>query len=270
MADSAERTIAPTPRRRQQARDEGQVAFSYDLASAALLIAGLVVLLALGGKLVLFFAQLTHAQLAGEAWVSATTAGADPADFVVHQFRSLAYDLGLLLAPILGLLIVVAAAVNLLQTGFLWLPSRLLPDWNRINPVAGLGRIFTTATIVRLAMGGLKMFIVSAVAFWSLYARRDEVLGLAGYEPQQIAAELIDITLWTSLKIATVLGVLAILDYAYQRWKFERDLRMTPQELREELESFQTDRQLLARRRSMQRQISQSPSRHSVDRLPPI
>jgi flagellar biosynthetic protein FlhB len=89
-----------------------------------------------------------------------------------------------------------------------------------------------------------------------LYHRRDEILGLAALDLPQIAAFVADITLWTSLKIALALVALAILDYGYQRWKYEQDLRMTPQEVREEMKNLQGDPQVMARRRQVQRQLA--------------
>ncbi len=261
MAETSyDKTIAPTPRRRQQAHEQGQVAHSHELASAGLLIAGMAALLLVGGKAAEFFAHLAQRQLGGDAWLG-SGAGAANVDFVVHQWRTLTLELTQVLAPILGVLLLAAVAVHLVQTGFLWLPERVLPDWSRINPMAGLGRIFSMSSGVRLLLGVLKLAAVSLVAFWSVYHRRDEILRLTALEPQQIAAAVVDITLWTGLKIAIALGVLAVLDYGYQRWKFEQDLRMTPQELREELKNLQGDPQMLARRRGLQRQSNQPKPR---------
>jgi flagellar biosynthesis protein FlhB len=97
---------------------------------------------------------------------------------------------------------------------------------------------------------------VSLVAFWSLYHRREEILAVAGMDLAQIAAFIVDITLWTSLKIGIALAVLAALDYGYQRWKQEQDLRMTHQEVREEMRNLQGDPQVIARRRQVQRQLA--------------
>jgi flagellar biosynthesis protein FlhB len=264
LADTAyDKSIAPTPRRRQQAREQGQVAHSHDLASAGLLIAGLAALLMLGGKAVEFFGSLAQRQLSGDAWLS-MGADANSVDFIVRQWRTVGLELLQVLAPIIGLFLLAAVVMHLVQTGFLWLPERLLPDWGRINPITGFGRIFSASTAVRLGLGVLKLGVVSLVAFWSLYHRRDEILGLAALEPQQIAAAISEITIWTSLKIALALGALAVLDYGYQRWKLEQDLRMTPQELREELKNLQGDPQMLAKRRDLQNKLSKAAQKSTL------
>jgi flagellar biosynthetic protein FlhB len=238
-----------TPHRRQQAREEGQVAQSPDLASAGLLIAGLVVVLIFGGKLVEFFLQLAHSQLGGEAWLSADQ------DFAIHQSHAILLELTQVFAPVLGLFLLAAVLVHVVQTGFVWVPQKLALDPNRISPLSGFQRLFSLSNVVRLVMGLFKVVIVSLVAFWSLYHRRDEILGVSALELSQIAKFIVDITLWTSLKIALALLILAIADYAYQRWKYEQDLRMSPQEVREEMKNLQGDPQIIARRRAIQRQM---------------
>ncbi len=251
MAESSgDKSQDPTPHRRQQAREEGQVAQSPDLASAGILIAGLLILLVLGGQLVEFFTGLAEQQLGGEAWLSADR------DFAVSQIFATLLQLAQVLSPLLGLLLLAAVLVHIFQTGFLWVPEKLALDFSRLSPLKGFGRIFSLSNAVRLVMGLFKVLIVSMVAFWSLYHRRDEILGISGLDLPQIAAFIVDITLWTSLKIAMALLILAILDYAYQRWKHEQDLRMTQQEVREEMKNLQGDPQVIARRRQVQRQLA--------------
>jgi flagellar biosynthesis protein FlhB len=251
MADSAfDKSQDATPHRRQQAREEGQVAQSPDLASAAVLIAGLVILLILGGQLVDFFGRLARYQLGGESWLEIDSS------FIVAHTNAVLLELAQSLGPILGLMLLAGVIAHVLQTGLLWAPERIMPDMERINPLSGFQRMFSLSSAVRLAMGLFKVLIVSLVAFWSLYHRRDEILGVAALDMWQIAAFVVDITLWTSLKIAMALFVLAVLDYGYQRWKYERDLRMTPQEVREEMKNLQGDPQVTARRRQVQRQLA--------------
>ena len=251
MAESTgDKSQEATQHRRQEAREQGQVAQSPDLASAGLLIAGLVVLMMLGGHLVEFFAHLAQQQLGGEAWLAADHS------FIISYSYQLLFELAQVLAPVLGLLLLAGILMHVLQTGLLWVPDKLALDIERINPLSGLKRTFSLSNVVRLVMGLFKVLIVSLVAFWSLYHRRDEILAVAGMDLAQIAAFIVDITLWTSLKIGIALAVLAALDYGYQRWKQEQDLRMTPQEVREEMRNLQGDPQVIARRRQVQRQLA--------------
>lgn len=248
--DAGEKSQDPTPHRRQQAREEGQVAQSQDLGSAALLMGGLLVLMGLGGAVVDYFARLLIAQLEGDAWVSAD------AQFVVEQWNTVVLGLGKVLLPVLGLLVLLGAGVHLMQIGFLLLPDKLTPDLSRINPLSGLTRLFSIASFMRLTFGIFKVAVICAVAYNVLAKRQEDVLALTRLELPQIALYAWDIVLWTSLKIGLALFILAILDYGYQRWKHEKDLRMTPQEVREEMRNQQGDPQVISRRKSVQRQLA--------------
>ncbi len=239
-----------TPHRRRQAREKGQVAHSQDLGSALVLVAATLVLMTLGGGLLHFLGTLLVQHLGGKAWIVADR------DFLFAQWDRLLRDLAGSLLPILGLLMLVAVAANLLQFGFLYVPERIAPDLNRINLLAGMKRIFSLSGAVRLSFGLVKIGLVSGVAILSLYLKQEEILALTALDAGPIAIYMLDITLWTTLKIGLALLVLALLDYGYQRWKHEQDLRMTHQEVREEMKDLQGDPQVIARRRAVQRQLA--------------
>ena len=247
---SGEKTQDATPHRRQQARKEGQVVKSQDLASAVLLIAGLLVLMIWGKAVIDFVAGYCRRQLGGQAWLSAEL------DFALGQWNTALSSLGKCLLPIFGLMLLTAIAVNLGQVGFLFLPGKLAPDITRIDPLRGLKRLFSLSSAMRLGFGVFKVLVIAAVAFFSLYSQFDEILGLTRLSLPEIAVYLVEILLWTALKVAVALLILAMLDYAFQRWKHEQDLRMTPQEVREEMKNLEGDPQIIARRRIVQRQLA--------------
>jgi flagellar biosynthesis protein FlhB len=251
MAETdGEKTQDATPHRRQQAREEGQVAKSQDLASAALLLVGLAGVLWLGGGVVDMLGRYAAEQLGGDAWLSA-----DPQFIVAHGGR-LAHLLVSAVLPIFGLLMFTGIAANVLQFGFLFLPEKLAPDLLRLNPLQGFARIFSLASLMRLVMGLLKMALVGGVAYACLYGMRGKVLGLSSMSTPEIAVFVTQTLIWTSLKIAGALLALAVLDYGFQWWKQERDLRMSTQEVREELKNLEANPQMVARRKQVQRQLA--------------
>lgn len=247
--DAAEKTQEPTPHRRQQARDEGQVAKSQDLGSAAILLAGMSAILLLGKRLVEFFYRYAVMAWGDDAWLSADTS------FAVAAWNQTFGGLASALLPLLGVLVVVAVMVDVAQVGLLWVPSRLAPDISRLNPISGFGRIFSLSGAVRLGFGLIKIVLVAGIAVWSLYGQRDAVIGLAVLDIPQLAWYLAEVLLWTTLKIAGFLLLLAVLDYGYQWWRNEQELRMTTEEVREEMRNLQGDPQVLSRRRAVQRQL---------------
>ena len=269
MPDHAgDNSLEPTPHRRQQARQEGQVAKSQDLGSAVMLLSGVVILMMLGGGMVGYFVNYCRSQLGGEAWLAAN------AEFVSGQWNATLWTLARYLLPILGLICLAGVAINVLQTGFLFLPQKVSFDLDRINPIRGWQRIVSWARLVHLGFGLLKLTVVFAVAGVVLYNQREALLGLIALAPPALAAEMAQILLWTALKVGVALLVLAVLDYGYQRWRHEQDLKMTPQELREELKNLEGDPQLKSRRKQRQRDLAverpaslSPPAETQADRL---
>jgi flagellar biosynthetic protein FlhB len=251
MSDYAgEKTLEPTPHRRQQARQEGHVAKSHDLGSAAMLLLGATILLMFGGGLAGFLVEYGRNRLGGQFEVVADQ------EFCVGLWNSTLGSLSRFLFPILGLIFLAGIAVNVLQTGFLFLPQQLAFDFSRVSPIRGWQRIFSSGGMVRLGFGLLKLAVVATVVGVVFCNQRDAFWKLASLAPSSLAVEMTQLLLWIVLKIGAALFVLAILDYVYQWWRHEQDLKMTPQELREELQNLEGDPKAVARRKEAQRDLS--------------
>ena len=251
MAEQAgERTLDATPHRRQQAREQGQVVHSQDLASAAMLIVGVLLLKFWGGAVVDMAGHYMKYQLG-----TVGPLAADQAEMVA-QSHSLILTLGNVMLPIVGLLAVAGACSSIFQIGLVFVPERLQPDFSRINPASGLKRILSLTGVARLGFGMFKVSVVSVVAATVLFQRRNEVLLASSLSTPELAALLIDTVLSTALWVGVALFVLALFDFAFQKWKHERDLRMTRQEVLDEMKNLQGDPQIVARRRAIQRQMA--------------
>ena len=245
-----EKSQDATPHRRQQAREKGQVPRSQDLGSAAILVAGIVVLLTLGGTLIEAIGGFMMRQIGGDAWLTADI------PMIMGQWDWMIDNLAFKMLAIIASISLVAILINLMQVGILFVPDKLKPDPSHINPLKGLKRLVSLQSVMRLGFGIFKILIVAVVAALSLYSKRYELFNLASLEVPQIGAFILDAVLWTALKIGIALLILAILDYAFQLWKFEQDLKMTQQEVREEMKNLQGDPQVIARRRQVQRQMA--------------
>jgi flagellar biosynthetic protein FlhB len=256
--DAGEKSQDATAHRRQQARQEGQVAQSQDMASALLLLGSSLVLMYAGSGLIDFFGTLLAEHLGGDAWLTADR------DLMLAYWTRLLGRLAWVTIPILGFLALLGIGVHLMQVGFLYVPEKLVPDFSNVNPLAGFKRIFSLAGVVRLGFGLIKTAVVGAVAFLALYDRRDEILALAALDIPEIALFTWNICLWTAIKIGLALFILGVLDYGYQWWRHEQDLKMTPQEVREEMKNLQGDPQVIARRKQVQRQIAMQRLSSSV------
>ncbi len=248
--EGGEKTQEATPHHRQQAQEEGRFVQSHDLNSATLLLTGLLAILFAGAGLLEFLGQLLVDQLGGKPWLRM-----DPQAFADH-FSQLVSSLAPAILPLMITVLVVAVGLHLLQNGFVFLPEKVVPDFSRIDPLAGFARLFSLRSGARLLFGLLKMVVVLAVAGFALYKHRDTVLSLTGLAVPEIGAFTFEVCVWTGIKIAIALLVLAILDYAFQWWQHEKDLRMSPQEMREEMRNLHGDPQVIARRRAVQRQLA--------------
>ncbi len=249
-SSEGDKSQEPTPHRRQKAREEGQVAKSQDLGSAVLLLVGLMVLMGLGGGLVEFLGRFAQQQLGEAPRLSMDADGA------VEAWHRALGPLAWRVLPIFGVLMLAAVAVNLFQIGFLFLPNKLAPDLTRLDPIKGVGRLVSLQNVVRLLFGIFKIAVIGSVAFFSLYSERDAILGLSALAVPQAAHYTVHILMWTAVKVAVALVILALLDFAFQKWKHEQDLRMTSQEVREEMKNLEGDPQVIARRRQVQRELA--------------
>ena len=248
--DSGDKSQEATAHRRQKAHEQGQVAKSQDLSSAVLLMAALGGLMFFGAGLIGFLEDFTRRQLGGAAWLEI-----DPGS-VASLWNFAWLELAKAVLPLMILLFIVAVLLSVAQTGLLFLPEKLMPDLGHLDPLQGLSRIFSLAGAVRLAFGMLKVVLIATVAWASLAGQWELIIGMSGLSLLQIGALTIELLLWTSMKVAGALLFLAVLDYGFQWWKNEQDLRMTQQEMREEMKDLQGDPQVIARRRSVQRQLA--------------
>ena len=247
MADDAgEKTEAPTPRRRQEARERGQVARSADFSSALLLLGGLLGLRVFAPRMTTSLMQCLHQNLTVT----------DPSAQVSLDVVSLVSSTGMLilgvLGPIMFAVMLIAVCSNLLQVGVMFTTKPLAPKLDKLNPINGFGRIFSTRTLVQLVMNLLKLGIVTGVAYVSIQDRMDQIMLALSVSGWKQVILLSTVLYEIGLQLAAALLVIALLDFAWQRYKFERDLRMTKQEVKEELRRMEGDPILKQRRRKMQ------------------
>lgn len=252
--ESAEKTEQPTPRRRQEARRRGQVPRSTDLTAAIALLAGLLLLNWLGPAM--FERLLELVRGLGES--------GDPSAGP-HRLLTRGVHAGIsVLAPFVLCLLIVTAGGSILQTGAVVAWSRLSPRFDNLNPANGLKRLLSAESLTRAGMGVLKMVLLGAVAYSALRGRVNQILFTAALEPISILSLVSQLLFTLALRMAVVLLILGLIDYFYQRWKLERDLRMSKQEVRDELKQMEGDPHVRARRRQLQARIAMQRIRADV------
>lgn len=249
MADNdQERTEQPTSRKREQAREQGNVATSKEISTLFTIV---------GAVLVLYFASVWIAtglmDFMRKVYVNI---GRDLGiQDVIALSRTVAYDYMLIMAPLL-LVPVFGALSYILQNGFMLTGKPLTPDISKINPLQGAKKIFSLNAVAELVKSLMKVGIISFVAYTTV---KKEWTGLPLLVDMETAPAVIFIAKTTFsilMKTVWVLLVISLLDYIYQKWQHEKGLRMTKEEIKEENKQTEGDPMVKARIKSIQRDIA--------------
>jgi flagellar biosynthetic protein FlhB len=242
-----ERTEQPTPKRLQDARERGQVARSRELSTFAGLLAGGSLLLFAGGGLALSLQDLLTRGLRFDR------REAFDAGVPLLRLLELNTNAVVTLLPLMVAVVVAVVLSSLLLSGWVLSAEPLIPQASRLNPFAGLARIFSVAGLVELLKSVLKTVFLGAVAFWFLWTHSAEWLQLAD-------GEFTSSAVWGLRRIGEglvwvvgALALVALIDVPFQVWNFRKQLRMTKEEIRRETREQEGDPQIKARVRQLQR-----------------
>jgi flagellar biosynthetic protein FlhB len=248
-----DRTEPATPRRRSEARQKGQLARSTQLTSIVVVFAGLLYFRWAGDR---FVDQIrTHFNDA----FSRQLTNMSHSDLTPTEFYPIAREFGLWLAstvgPPLGVLIVAAIIVNIAQTGLYASLKPLTPDLGRLNFLNGFRRFFSARAVVDLARSLIEIVVVLYYIYLTVESRFGEIWAMPTLELPAAVALMSSIIFDTAINAATVLLLLAFVDYAYQRYSFEKGLRMTKQEVKDEAKQMENP-EIRGRIRSRQRDMA--------------
>lgn len=250
--DSGEKTETPTDRRRSEAREKGNIAKSTDLNAAGMMLAAAAALYFFSVSLSHDMKNLMEVTLTTPVWLRV-----EPVQLIERCEGILKLFLqGTLMTLIV--LFISAVCLNLVQVGFLISPDVLQIKWERLNPVEGAKRIISVRGLVKLLVSLGKLSLLCLIAAWFSYSVFPNFLALMGAPPETIMRDIINSTIELGILLALALIVLGVLDYAFQKWKHEKDLMMSKQEIREEMKSMEGDPLLRQRRREAHRKLAMS------------
>lgn len=256
--DKGEKTEDPTPRRREEARQEGQIAKSQDLAAAVTLLGGMIALNVLG-------TDILKKLLNGLAFFFGHGDRVMPTS---DQFTELVVMAGKLVSgivlPIMAALVVLSIIVNLIQTGLLLTLKPLEPKLEKLDPISGAKRLVSLRSFVRLLMSIGKMVIVAGVAYLTVSSQLKQIVYAMGLDHWAIFGLAANLVFTLAVRLGLVLLILAILDYIYQRYRHEQDLKMTKEEVKEEMRRMEGDPVVKQRQRRVQQQLAQQRMREAV------
>ena len=252
MADDlGERTEDATPKRRAEAREDGNVPRSHDLAGALVLLIGTVALW------MWLLPSLEELRLMLAAMLDRDVV-ADPKDVNAVWTASLMAGraAATVLVPFLGIIWIAGLLAHISQFGWLFSPKSLAPKFNKLNPISGFQRIFSISAVVKAGMDSMKVVIVLLIATFTIVQYGDEIVILPMYGLMPALGRIGWMLFDLALRILGALLLLGLIDLIFQRWKYSRDLRMSKQQVKDEMKQTEGDPEVKRRRLRMQQQIA--------------
>ncbi|MGZ3722951.1 MAG: flagellar biosynthesis protein FlhB, partial [Bdellovibrionales bacterium] len=258
-ADSGERSEEATQQRREDYRKRGQVAQTKELSSVLLLFSA-VLLIWLMSRF--FFQQIWEIfnQAFGPSLVDMVRGG--------DHKQILSFVSGkmvLILAPILGVFWILGFVSTIMQVGFIYNEEALQIRWDRMNPVAGFGRIFSLRSGLEGVKAILKLSLILTISYFLLKSQFETLPHLMSFTISQILAFLGVLVTRLLIGVGFFMLALAGIDYFYQRWDLEKEMKMTKQEVKEEHKSREGDPMIKARIKRIQREVA---SRRMMEEVP--
>lgn len=248
MAD--DKTERATPRRRDDARRRGQVARSMDVNGAVVLIAGLFALSLVGPAVVGAMESSMRDAFARIADPQAALTARGLEGLAMSTLRTLALAVG----PIAAVCALAGIVANLGQVGLRPSAEALKPQATRINPISGARNVFGPRMFFEGGKSILKVAVVGAIVLLAVAPKMTELSATVGANPSQLAAELTSLVLSIAQRAAIAYLLIGAIDFAYQKWHHEKQLRMSKQDVKDEFRSQQLPAEVksMQRRRMMQ------------------
>ncbi|MFT9494993.1 flagellar biosynthesis protein FlhB [Anaerosolibacter sp.] len=249
---TGEKTEKATPKRKKEAREKGQVLQSKEINSALILLFTFLAL-QLSGKYIysnlsVYMKNLYMNTLNDETIFTVNG---------IHKiFIVMIGEAVKVVIPVLGCAFIVGLLSSYMQVGFLFTTKSLSFKLDRLNPINGFKKIFSKKSIVEFLKSLAKIAIVGYVTFSYVLSQSKNVVNILDMEISSIIGFLGKATINVAFRAAIVLIILAVLDYFYQKWEYENELKMSKQEIKEEYKQTEGDPQIKSKIKEKQRQMA--------------
>jgi len=254
-----DKTEPATPKKREDARKKGQIANSREIPSVMVLMSAMTVFFFGGAWMFNQLGDIMHRIFAHLFYQ----------DFGVETAHMLLWDIFqrifIVLAPLLSVIILAGILSNISQTGFLLTGETMTPKFNKLNPINGVKRLFSLRSLVEVVKAVFKVIIIGGMAYGMLRKDMDEIPALVSLTLSDILAFMGHAALKMGFYTCLVLIILAAVDFFFQRWQHDRDLRMSKQEVKDEHRQREGDPMVRARIRAVQREMAM---RRMMDAVP--
>lgn len=254
----ADRTEQPTGRRIEQAREEGQVPRSRELATFLVLIVGAASFWMMGGWMV----ERSIAIARNALTIDSATAR-EPSRMLA-RLSEVSVDTLVVFAPVMGVLLLAALIAPIFLNAWIFSPNALTPKFDRLDPIAGLGRLFSWNSLAELVKAILKALVVGGVAAVLIWNEREDILGLISQPIEQALSSAGYLIRFSFLVLVATLALVVAIDVPFQLWQYFEKLKMTRDEVRQEMKEMQGDPQVKGRIRALQMEAARRRMMASV------
>jgi len=247
---AGEKTEKATPRKREDSRKKGQVAKSADLTGAFALFAMFLMLSFLGPYLGKQLFSVTK-ELLGPSYLLF-----DLSNGLSGMLTDLLLRVGLIVGPFFAVAVVFGILINYLQIGTLFSAEAIQPKLERIDPIKGVKRIISMKAVVEFLKSLLKLLIILTTAVAVLWQNQKELSRMAVEHIRESVIALAHITIELGLWVSVALLALALLDFFYQRFDFEKSIRMSKQDIKDEYKNSEGDPLIKSKIKQQQREMA--------------
>jgi flagellar biosynthetic protein FlhB len=245
-----EKTEPASARRLSEARNKGNIPRSRELNTFAVLIVAGVTLLIMGTELT---AGITDMLRRGLTFNRSTL---DSPDFMWNSLIHATLEMLQLFFPFLLVLLIAALAAPILLGGWMLSMEALQPDFGRLNPLKGIARLFSVTSLGELGKALAKSLVVGGVGFAVIWNYQEEAFSLATESLHSAISHLGSLLGWLFILITSAMILIVAIDVPFQLWEYYRKLRMTKEEVRQEMKESEGDPQIKGRIRAMQREMA--------------
>ena len=251
FGEGGDKTEKATPKKLDDARKEGRVARSSDLINGFMLLVMFFVLKLFGGIMAGLFLDSFVKYYNKASDISMEVFDVRQA---VNLSNEIILDIVIASLPVLIGSFIVALVGNIVQVGWKVTGKPLKPKLDRLNPIGGLKRMFSQEKVVELIKSILKVLAIALVAYNEVKDRWKFILNLYDFEFMQAILNIFDIVLDVGIKISLIFVVIGLADFGYQKWKHLHDLRMSKQEVKDEMKQSEGDPQIKGQIRQKMRE----------------
>lgn len=252
MAEDSDldKTEEPSGRRIDQAREQGQVPHSRELGSFLILVVAASGFWVMGG----WFAQRAIAVMR-KGFAIEPQYAREPT-LMLPRLGEISWDALVVFSPLLGLLLIASILPPFFMNAWIFSTKALVPDLGRLNPLTGLGRMFSWNSLMELGKAVLKALLIGGIAATLIWKEREEIFGLLA-EPLELGlAHAGHLVAYSFIILVATLILLVAVDVPFQLWQYFDKLKMTKEEVKQEMKEMMGDPHVKGRIRSLQMQAA--------------